>query len=224
MEWLVKRDNTIEHHGIDGMHWGVRNGPPYPLSQEKHAKVVRSAKKEESKTSKASDKSSRNSSIDESAYSGLQNEYNDAMNEMADLERQYSVLANQKKVDHKKLSDLESQIEFNEIRMMEIHDEIFEPDEQGDMFPHYDQLSDLQLRKVLDFPYYSESINTFVALQKDIERVSGDWYNGELKSKAFTEAYKKKDEQGMISAAIKDLGLDDSIEMRELVKECIFWD
>lgn len=32
MEWHVIRDDTLEHHGIDGMHWGERNGPPYPLS------------------------------------------------------------------------------------------------------------------------------------------------------------------------------------------------
>lgn len=24
----------LEHHGIDGMHWGVRNGPPYPLTKK----------------------------------------------------------------------------------------------------------------------------------------------------------------------------------------------
>lgn len=44
MEWYVVRDtDKLEHHGIDGMHWGERNGPPYPLSREKHNKVVRSA-------------------------------------------------------------------------------------------------------------------------------------------------------------------------------------
>lgn len=26
-DWLV-------HHGIEGQQWGVRNGPPYPLTQE----------------------------------------------------------------------------------------------------------------------------------------------------------------------------------------------
>lgn len=25
----------LEHHGIDGQKWGVRNGPPYPLEREK---------------------------------------------------------------------------------------------------------------------------------------------------------------------------------------------
>lgn len=38
--------DEIKHHGIDGMHWGERNGPPYPLSREKHNKVVRSSKSE----------------------------------------------------------------------------------------------------------------------------------------------------------------------------------
>lgn len=27
----------LRHHGIDGMKWGKRNGPPYPLSYEKHS-------------------------------------------------------------------------------------------------------------------------------------------------------------------------------------------
>lgn len=27
------RDTDIYHHGIEGMKWGVRNGPPYPLKQ-----------------------------------------------------------------------------------------------------------------------------------------------------------------------------------------------
>ena len=25
----------LEHHGIDGQKWGVRNGPPYPLERKK---------------------------------------------------------------------------------------------------------------------------------------------------------------------------------------------
>lgn len=38
--FIISRDNKLEHHGIDGMHWGVQNGPPYPLSREKHNEVV----------------------------------------------------------------------------------------------------------------------------------------------------------------------------------------
>ena len=32
----------LSHHGIKGQHWGKRNGPPYPLSDAKHNKVVKS--------------------------------------------------------------------------------------------------------------------------------------------------------------------------------------
>lgn len=37
--------DEIWHHGIQGMHWGQRNGPPYPLSAGEHNKVVKGASK-----------------------------------------------------------------------------------------------------------------------------------------------------------------------------------
>ena len=32
---------SLMHHGIKGQSWGVRNGPPYPLDQKTHNKVVK---------------------------------------------------------------------------------------------------------------------------------------------------------------------------------------
>lgn len=29
----------LKHHGVEGQHWGVRNGPPYPLNRRKDAAV-----------------------------------------------------------------------------------------------------------------------------------------------------------------------------------------
>ena len=34
----------LAHHGIKGQQWGVRNGPPYPLDQKEHNKVVNKVK------------------------------------------------------------------------------------------------------------------------------------------------------------------------------------
>ena len=39
--YRIVRKNELYHHGIDGMKWGVRNGPPYPLDQKTHNEVVR---------------------------------------------------------------------------------------------------------------------------------------------------------------------------------------
>lgn len=35
----------LYHYGIPGMHWGQKNGPPYPLSESKHESVVSKAKR-----------------------------------------------------------------------------------------------------------------------------------------------------------------------------------
>lgn len=32
------------HHGIKGQHWGIQNGPPYPLDTKTHRKVINKAK------------------------------------------------------------------------------------------------------------------------------------------------------------------------------------
>ena len=39
--------SELYHHGIKGMHWGVRNGPPYPLDSQVSMKIKASAKGEE---------------------------------------------------------------------------------------------------------------------------------------------------------------------------------
>ena len=40
---------SLSHHGIKGQSWGKRNGPPYPLDQKTHNKVVKSASRKSAK-------------------------------------------------------------------------------------------------------------------------------------------------------------------------------
>ena len=44
MSYVLTR-NELYHHGIAGQKWGVRNGPPYPLSEDKHSKAEKDAAK-----------------------------------------------------------------------------------------------------------------------------------------------------------------------------------
>ena len=40
----------LQHHGILGMHWGKKNGPPYPLSDNQVAKMKKQSVRREAKT------------------------------------------------------------------------------------------------------------------------------------------------------------------------------
>lgn len=45
-EWIIiPSDSDLLHHGIKGQHWGEQNGPPYPLSEKQHNKVIKAVKK-----------------------------------------------------------------------------------------------------------------------------------------------------------------------------------
>lgn len=44
-------DASLRHHGIPNMHWGVRNGPPYPLDKKVSA-AIRSGKNEKARHTK----------------------------------------------------------------------------------------------------------------------------------------------------------------------------
>lgn len=45
------KDDSLEHHGIDGQKWGVRNGPPYPLAEGQHSDAEKRAMRRSDKQS-----------------------------------------------------------------------------------------------------------------------------------------------------------------------------
>ena len=76
-------ETELAHHGVGGMHWGKRNGPPYPLNalgkaslakQKKHdakiaAKEEARAAKKKRKDEKKSSKKNQNNSVPEKELS-----------------------------------------------------------------------------------------------------------------------------------------------------------
>lgn len=38
---VITYANELYHHGIQGMHWGVKNGPPYPIDKSKKVAQVK---------------------------------------------------------------------------------------------------------------------------------------------------------------------------------------
>lgn len=59
MGYEIVRSDSLYHHGIKGMSWGVQNGPPYPLTSEKHDKVLEKAKKAKKNLDKAKESSAK---------------------------------------------------------------------------------------------------------------------------------------------------------------------
>lgn len=59
MSYEIILSDSLAHHGIKGMSWGVQNGPPYPLNSEQHAKILDKAKKAKKKLNSAKEKSEK---------------------------------------------------------------------------------------------------------------------------------------------------------------------
>lgn len=60
--------NTLEHHGIKGQKWGVKNGPPYPLDGTKNGGLTKSNKSTIIKSSKYPSLNGKTKNIPDSKF------------------------------------------------------------------------------------------------------------------------------------------------------------
>lgn len=37
--YATKKNNYLMHHGVDGQHWGIKHGPPYPIDRSKKVTI-----------------------------------------------------------------------------------------------------------------------------------------------------------------------------------------
>ncbi len=66
--------SELRHHGIMGQKWGVRNGPPYPLAEERHNKSEQKARWKSSLTKAKENKGINTKSKGDAEYEVLRDE------------------------------------------------------------------------------------------------------------------------------------------------------
>lgn len=106
MVYEFGNDEYLAHHGVDGQKWGVKHGPPYPLSRSAKQELKQKAKeqkKEEKETKKFAKRLK---------YYG-DNPYYSDFNKLADTP-QIKAIASQVKKSWDKIGDIEKQLKTTE--------------------------------------------------------------------------------------------------------------
>lgn len=78
----VKSNNALEHHGIKGQKWGVRNGPPYPIDKSKKSGKIKIADEKFTKYALDYDKNPNKAKAFKKALGYTKNNYKKLMKDI----------------------------------------------------------------------------------------------------------------------------------------------
>lgn len=114
---VVTKSGELYHHGIAGQKWGVSNGPPYPLSSEKHERVLKKAKKANEKLKNARAAANKRAVKKmESANTKYQSKIKKAKTKDEEYQAKYEYFEKLKSISYKELSN-NKQVKRNEKKV-----------------------------------------------------------------------------------------------------------
>lgn len=80
------KDDALEHHGIEGQKWGVRNGPPYPLDSGDHSKAELRAMRKDQKKNYKELRENRNGLVSVASGQRIQEKLTALKNQVPEIE------------------------------------------------------------------------------------------------------------------------------------------
>lgn len=151
-------EDELRHHGIDGMRWGKRNGPPYPLRPEDHSAAEKKAAQSNSHYSaKSNEKSGGESKAADLKKNKVEtnSKVNNQNNEKEKLAEQVKELVNERRgkssdylnsrrTDFDNMSNEELRNLVNRLQLEKQYSDITKTDKNAEL---RDVVNRLQLEK-----------------------------------------------------------------------------
>ena len=181
--------NYLEHHGIDGMKWGVQNGPPYPLDKEKHDRVVKKGQKKikslmdkhkEKETNKKKAKAraaalaKARAARAQKAAREKREKYLDDNKERVLKSGSAKELAQYKgRLSNKELQDAWNRLELEAKVLSRAQAEDIKPDKVDEFFKKLGKITDYTNKGINAYDTFADVYNAFANPKKPIKKIRG---------------------------------------------------
>ncbi len=181
--------NYLEHHGIDGMKWGVQNGPPYPLDKEKHDRVVKKGQKkikslmEQHKQKEANKKKAKaraaalakaRAARAQKAAKEKREKYLDENKERVLKSGSAKELAQYKgRLSNKELQDAWNRLELEAKVLSKAQAEDIKPDKVDEFFKKLGKITDYTKKGIDAYDTFADVYNAFGNPKKPIKKIRG---------------------------------------------------